>query len=591
MQLLKFLWPKNIYIRAAILNTLGFILLQIWRPCYFLTDDTLTGGLGIIAEIGRHLGEGHSPFISDYLFGGNYNLLADPGLFNWHPFIFLVAYLSNFGLLIYSFDIVAFLNLQIAMLGFVAVSRFLKKKYSLSIHDNMILFYALSFNFNLYVLNVTASWNIFLNNHSAVPWLVLAILSPSLRTGISLVALFQIHQILGGHPLMTISTGLILSLFTVTYASQSQSIRPLLIWGLGSILSVVLISPLLVDMVAGYYASTRSSGLDPRSISGLAMPLAYFPVSLFAGGWTSLHIFNDPTAKHMDVLPVESYLGCAASWCIAPALLSFRRFSKFEQLLVFILATLVIFISRPFWISEVMSHLPLLNSFRWPFREIMQFEFFFHLFLVTRRPGFSRNFRMTMLRFGAIVFLAPLPYAPVPAINHSREDRDLVMSGQVYTYWAEVRKYLKPGEMIVPIIDRLLPTENQASHQVPFCLLGTANFAGLIQVKNATGYSPTAPIKKTPLECTPFWGYGAYTTEQVPYLIAKMHQKSLKLRLVVLEHMNPLRISLVDPIEGTAIDLTPLIPEKYRRHFTDAAYDDLEESAPSKPVSPTPGNK
>src|ERR1700733_14251561 len=62
-----------------------FLLLEWWRPYFFLTDDNLSLGFPVFMEIGRHLKGGQSPFVSDYLFGGHYNLLRDPCFLIWHP--------------------------------------------------------------------------------------------------------------------------------------------------------------------------------------------------------------------------------------------------------------------------------------------------------------------------------------------------------------------------------------------------------------------------------------------------------------------------------------------------------------------------
>src|ERR1700749_1373060 len=77
------------------LSTLLFLLLEIKRPCFFLTDDNLCVGLPFFTELGRHLKSGHSPFVSDYLYGGHYNLLRDCSFFTWHPLNFAVSLLAD----------------------------------------------------------------------------------------------------------------------------------------------------------------------------------------------------------------------------------------------------------------------------------------------------------------------------------------------------------------------------------------------------------------------------------------------------------------------------------------------------------------
>jgi hypothetical protein len=74
-------------------SALIFLGLEFWRPYFFLTDDNLDGGLPFFTEVGRHLLAERSPFYSDYLFGGHYNLLRDTGFFEWHPLYLLVSLL------------------------------------------------------------------------------------------------------------------------------------------------------------------------------------------------------------------------------------------------------------------------------------------------------------------------------------------------------------------------------------------------------------------------------------------------------------------------------------------------------------------
>jgi hypothetical protein len=70
---------------TLVLAFAGALLLQLWRPFFFLTCDTLSGTLPVSTEAYRRLWEGRSPFYNPYLFGG-FNLLDDLGSFTlWSP--------------------------------------------------------------------------------------------------------------------------------------------------------------------------------------------------------------------------------------------------------------------------------------------------------------------------------------------------------------------------------------------------------------------------------------------------------------------------------------------------------------------------
>src|SRR5271156_4850994 len=75
--------------------TLIFALLECWRPCFFLTDDNLDGGFPFFSEMGMRLLRGQSPFVTEYLFGGHYNLLRDVTFFAWHPVYLLISLLAG----------------------------------------------------------------------------------------------------------------------------------------------------------------------------------------------------------------------------------------------------------------------------------------------------------------------------------------------------------------------------------------------------------------------------------------------------------------------------------------------------------------
>jgi hypothetical protein len=298
----------------------------------------------------------------------------------------------------------------------------------------------------------------------------------------------------------------------------------------------------------------------------LNIPFKYFFPALIAGPWTAFH---PGTPGAGIIMPVEAFMGCAATWCIEPVLLNWRPLSQLERLIMFTLVVNSILIMRPLWISEIFSHIPLLKSLRWPFREVLQFQFFFHLFLVIRQPGMSLRFQKQIVVLSFISFIFPLLFlVPVPALNYTDADRDLIFSGQAKVYWRNVKALLKPGEMIVPVVPADFPLERQSTHEVPQCLLGNCDYPAYFQILTASGYSASAPLDETVLKIVPHWPYGSYSSDQMPEIIAEARERSLPLRFIVLEGQNPLKINLVS-LDGTSIDLAPYIPAKYKQEFKD----------------------
>jgi hypothetical protein len=200
-----------------------------------------------------------------------------------------------------------------------------------------------------------------------------------------------------------------------------------------------------------------------------------------------------------------------------------------------------------------MMHLPLLKSMRWPFREILQLQFFLHLFLVLRPPGGSPVFRRVFTLAGIFVFLFPLPFLPAPTFHPMSLDRELLFSGRSDRYWAAVKSQLGPDDVIVPVADPEMIRRNP--FDVPFSLLGAYNFPILFKVGSATGYSVTAPRDQLYVSVVPAVNIGLFSAGQEEAI----SRERPNVKFITLESVHPLRITLSSR-DGPTVDLTPLIP-------------------------------
>ena len=214
-------------------TALIFFALQVWRPYFFLTDDNFDGGFPFLTEVGRHLLAGRSPYFSDYLFGGHYDLLRDPSFFAWHPVYLLASLLEATPLHFAIIDAAAFAFLLLGAAGFVNLAWQLRREFALRVSDGWIMFYTLSFSYSMIALTTGASWVNFLGAQSALPWLAFGILQRSWRWSLGLIVLFSAHLILGSHPEPAISDCLFLSLFAggiawpQTVAMLCRNLHPL----------------------------------------------------------------------------------------------------------------------------------------------------------------------------------------------------------------------------------------------------------------------------------------------------------------------------------------------------------------------------
>jgi hypothetical protein len=275
--------PGGLMSRTLLATAFLFALLEIWRPYYFLTDDNLSVGLPFLSEMGRHLKSGQSPFYSDYLFGGHYNLLRDANYFAWSPVNFLVSLLADTPARFAMIDLVAFLNVLLSATGFVLLASTLRADLHLRLTDGRLLFLTLSFVFSTFILTCCAGWVNFLVNQAVLPWLALGLWQTTWRRSISLLTLFSLHQSLGGQSAGVISNGLILTLFALLICVQRRSLRPLGCWIVANLLTLALISPILLPALEGFLHSRRSEGMPIELLHSFAMPGGLLPVSLLFG--------------------------------------------------------------------------------------------------------------------------------------------------------------------------------------------------------------------------------------------------------------------------------------------------------------------
>jgi hypothetical protein len=390
--------------RNLLVSALVFLVLELWRPCFFLTDDNLDGGYPFFMELGRHLLHGQSPFYSEHLFGGHYDLLSDAGYFIWHPLYLLVSLLAGTPLHALIIDVDACVLFMLATAGFVCLADHLRREEGVRITDGWIMFFTLSFVYSLIALATAASWMTFACNQSALPWLALGILQRTWWRGLGLITLFAVHQLLGGHFEPTISTSLFFSFFALGVSLVRRSPRPLLCWLGGNFIAGLLLLPLLLPALHGFSASQRAGGVPLDDMQAYNIALTDFPTSLFAG-MALWMLYPGVTPAHGTY--ILAFGSSAAIWCLVPAMAG-RDWRRLDLLVLVMVLGVAFLVWRPTWVTLIMSHLPLLRSMRWPFRELLQLQFFIHFFLLLRRPGYAPLTRWRIALGGTAVYVLPL---------------------------------------------------------------------------------------------------------------------------------------------------------------------------------------
>lgn len=504
--------------------------------------------------MGRHLKCGQLPFATQYLFGGNYDLSRDVGYPYWHPFYLLPALLSDTVARFWILDVVALLFLLLTSTGFTTLTYVLREEFDLKIPDIYLIFYTLSFVFSTYILMTGSSWINFLGNQSALPWLVLGILDKKMLRGTALVSLFTIHQLLGAYAALTISTGLCLTVFAAGVAFIRHSPMPFFIWCMGNLLALLILTPVMIHSLDGFAHSVRILGLPLSELSQNAINPGTFLISFFVGNWSEpLTVWAGDTALRSLIFPYPSILlACAAAWCLVPALIASTSWRSLEILCFGMAGLLALFIIRPDGMNQVIHQIPFLKSMRWPFREGMQFLFFIHLFLILRYPAKIPRWQPAFTLFSLVMFLLPLPFIRVPTFNPFYLDRELLFSGKAERFWAGVKTQLKPTDEIATVID--WPYWQANSPDIPYTLLGTANYPELLKVRCVEGYSTTAPTDQVPLKTPPGFWFGTFYADQVQKVLAE--KPDLRVLRIVATH--PLQITMSNG-SGPPTDLTPYL--------------------------------
>ncbi len=485
---------------AALLGALG---LQLWRPCFFLTCDTLTATLPVQTEAYRRLWEGQSPLYNPYLFGG-YDLLTDLGHFIlWGPLALPFSFLAKTAYYFLLPDIVSTLSLVVMAGAFCWSALRLRRTLNLPISNGWIVALSLSYTFTPYNLIVGASWLGFLNIGTCYPLLLAGAFERDWRKSGAIQTIALFYAVFGGH-MHPFTMFLLFGGLTVVLAAYVQrSVRPVIVWVGAGVLTLLLILPLLWPALVGFGQSARSHGLSVGIASGDNVPFPALGASFLLGPLSQgvldgIHIdlsdpaYNTAIAFSLVNLPLVGLL----VWK--------RRWNALEAGLAALAVAAVFCIARPAWLGQVFSHLPLLRSLRWPFREIAVLQFFAHaLFLVGYRPPATQPARRTVAYAslaGALAF--PLIFlCAAPTFWLFEPDRQLVMSGEADRYWNELKAQngITAGgpRFAVQAEPKVLWPQRPA---VPFVLLGAFNYASLFRVPNVMGYSTVPPANALWLE-------------------------------------------------------------------------------------------
>jgi hypothetical protein len=496
---------------AAVLS----LLLEFWRPCFFLTDDTLSGYLPVTTEFCRKLWEGENPFINDYLFGGNYHLLRDPGglqLFN--PFLWLFSPLA---LTPYYIWIPELLNISCLLVGTASFARLalvLNERYRLGLHDCHIVVMAVSSMFNPYSLSVGSSWIGFLANMAGLSMIAQGVIQK--QAGIRWVVLGWLFQITCGHLHPLIFSTLLLGLWSLAAAWQENSWFPLFRYAAGGLVAGLILAPLLWTMWNAFTSTPRSEITDWQNDTShsYAFPLL---VSSFVFAPAGALVF--PSAR-IFLLKAPYAASLAWSGAYFVQVCSISRCTHKSRLWWGVLGLVVlscVLATRGAFVASILSALPLFKNLRWGFREVLFIGFFLHVLGLWGCAQLPRPLFRNLVLAGIVSCALIIAQSAPPTLNPMTVDRAFLMSGQAEKFWSERKAGWIPGTQLITAAN--LSEHYIQDSRISFIMWGAYNYPSLFRIPAATGYSPTTAQSGLPAGYASYPWFGLITRTDADMII------------------------------------------------------------------------
>ena len=557
---------------TILLAFVGTLLLQCWRPCFFLTGDTISASLPPTVEAYRRLWEGRSPFYDPYLFGG-FDLRDDLGIFSLlSPWALLFSFLAKTPYYFLLPDVVGTGSLVTAAAAFCWSALRLRRQFALPIRPAMIVALSLSYAFTPFNFLVGASWIGFLSAPAAFPLILAGACEPDWRKAVAIQATGVAYALCGGHMHPFMMMGLFSTGFVVLLCAAQRRWQPLAVWAAAGALPLLLSLPLLWPAMTSFQHTDRASvGVNIHAATMFNVPAAQLAASFCLGPASNVFLSG------ITIDAADPVYGLAIAFTLVNvpllALLCVkRRWNALEACLLVPILVSAVCIVRPVWLANVFAHLPLLHSLRWPFREIAVLNFFTHaLFLLAFRPPAGNLARRLAFGAGAMgMTIYPLMFlCDAPTLWLFGPDRQLIMSGEADRYWNALKASGGPGVGNTRFVvgapwQALLPRRRY----VPFSVIGGFNYAALFRVNNVSGFSITPPqstrwLKRDTGSEPYFWGgiFSPNAVERIttvyPDIQTVMLHSAVPVPTWTISSGPAVRAFMYDPRAGRVLPLPP----------------------------------
>ena len=478
--------PRAVLFLVAALTFLGWVALQGWRSHYFLTDDNLSWHLPLDVAAARRFWRGQNVFWEPNLYGGH-DLRRDSATISlWNPLAWLVSPLALTPLRFWLLDARIGLQMMAGATVFAALLQRWRALYNPQLSPARIVFLALSFVFCAWNLVVVASWQDYGALTLAAPLALWGLWHPHRKWGVLALIYAVAHGLLAGHPGPWIYFLLGFSFLALGQSFCEKNAEKTLRWGLGALLGVILTLPILWPAAQTFLHAPRAAAMATQSASQFSLPLSVLLLSPFVG---SASILSGQPFGIFYLAPVHAYalLASAAGGLILLSLCRKRAFDGPQKILLVLLGLAILLVLRPSWLGEIIAHLPVLRSLRWPFKEVFWIVLALHLLAALRCPALPKIWQKAIVGAGFLAWASSLFLVRAPSFNEMSADREWLLSGQAQAFWNAKKADALFVAPFVPVIERDLLKPPQREKLV-FARAGAYNYPALFEVPSLTGY-------------------------------------------------------------------------------------------------------
>ena len=471
---------------TAILTVVGWLLLQLWRSHYFLTDDNLTWHLPLDIAAARRLWSGGNVFWEPNLYDG-FDLRGNPAAIAlWNPFALLVSPLALTPLKFWIIDARVGLQMVASSVTFAALLARWRELYNPQLSDKRLIFLTISFVFCSYNLIVVASWHDYIALSLSAPLALWGLWNANRKIGFIAIIYAVAHGLLAGHPGPWSYFLVGFSVLTIVQSLIERDAEKARRWFIAMPLGIVATLPFLIPALSTFAQLPRAAAQATGEASWLAMPWKALLFSPFAG---SLSALAAQPFRIFYLAPQHAYAlaSSLAGGLILLSLFAKRRWSGLQITLGVLLFVAFLLAIRPPWLAQIIAHLPIFRSLRWPFKEVFWIVLGLHLLAALRSQPLPKLWQRAVVMGGATIWAGSMLSAAAPSFNPMNADREFLFSGRAETYWRNKKSDPNFVTPFVPVAPRNLIRE-KVRQNVLFSRLGAYNYPALFEVKSASGY-------------------------------------------------------------------------------------------------------